>query len=222
MPCAVACPACGVDATHAASQQLQAQVGTSAPAFPQKDHNKWLMIGLCVAVLILCGLIGGLYVWANFHRDSKPAEPQPVASTPVIQTVPEAAGAQPSRSEPPVQPSPAVSAPTPDPIPTTPSKPAPTMRDPSYVAVGALFDRNLKTGNVEITRIIAGSPAKKARIVVGDILVKVDDKSIQEMRLKDIADMFYGPIGSKLSLDFVNAKTGKPKHVELVRQKYSR
>ncbi len=225
MPCTVACPTCGQDATHAANEQLQAQLGTPAPApAPRKENTKWLVAGLCVAVTVLLGLIAVVYFWA--YKSPEGAPRPEVAANPAVETVKEPAGAttNPTVSSP--ASSPVVSTPTvvpaPPSTPATSPKPSTTTRDPSYVAVGALFDRNLKNGKVEITRVIANSPAKKAKIVAGDILIKVDGAPIQEMKLKDIADLFYGPVGSTISLDFASAKNGKPKHVEIVRQKYTR
>ena len=234
MPCTVACPTCGLDATHAGNQEIQRQFGHSAPSAPvappappapsasapPKENNTLMIVGLCVAILVLVGLVGGAYFWVNSRGEATTSQ-QPAAApaAPSAATAPSATNAPAAPTAPTTPEVPSGPA-----VPTGPTaigaaKPANGKRDPSHVAVGALFDRDLKTQNVEITRVLPKSPAQKAGIVVGDVLVKVDGTPIQQMKLKEIADMFYGPVGTKLTLDLVSAN-GQTNHVAIVRKKF--
>jgi hypothetical protein len=196
MPSAMACPVCGREATQAANEQIRLQLARSTPAAPPKKSNTLMIVGLCIASLALLGGIGGALLWFK-SRDTGTSSGQTQSSAPVRSSDP--SSRQPS---------------------TAANKPAAVQRDPSFIAVGALFDRDLKTRHVEITRVLANSPAKEAGIVAGDILVSIDDEPIQELRLKEIAEMVYGPVDSKITMELISAETGKTNQVEMVRKKF--
>ena len=51
-----------------------------------------------------------------------------------------------------------------------------------------------------ITAPIAGSPAEKAGIQAGDIILKVDDKDVRGLALEDVVALIRGPRGTKVKL----------------------
>jgi hypothetical protein len=237
MPESVGCPTCGCDVTEAANQAIAFQLNTLAAASRVKRTEKWLVVTLCVAVLALVGVVAGAYIHFNRPTAKPTVEAAPAAS---VGSVPETA---------PVV-TPAVTAPQPDSVSTSTIAPttvamtnAPTepevrdqasvsapasekkssssQRDPSLVAIGMLFLRNDKTHRVEVTRIVPNSPADKAGIAVGDVLLKVNGKSVQSLPLKQVADMIFGPVGSKIKIDMIQAATGRTNHIKITRQRYA-
>ena len=238
MPAPVTCPACGCDATGAANQSISQQLAAAATTNKIKRTEKWLMVTLCVSLVILVGLIAAVY--SSFNR-SKAAAPAPmqsataevttvaVAAVPAPEAQPAPAPASVTTSivasasavvtdAPPAVATSDLSVPSKAPESAKSNSPA---RNPKHVAIGMLFLRNDKTHQVEVTRVIPNSPADKAGIVVGDVLLKVNGKAIESLPLKKVADMFYGPVGSKIKMEMIQTATGSTKHLKLFRERYA-
>ncbi len=69
-----------------------------------------------------------------------------------------------------------------------------------YVGIGAMVSMN-KNNYVEITEVIANSPAAEAGIQVGDIFVKVDDTDVSTVEtIEAVAALVKGTAGTKVKL----------------------
>jgi membrane-associated protease RseP (regulator of RpoE activity) len=62
--------------------------------------------------------------------------------------------------------------------------------------------------------VVKNSPADKAKIKEGDLIVKINGQSTQDLLLRDIRNMFKAGEGKKVSLIIINSE-GKEKTVEL-------
>jgi len=61
-----------------------------------------------------------------------------------------------------------------------------------YAGIGALMSQNMQTGLISITRPFEDSPAKKAGLIAGDILVAVDGNDVGDQALADIVTQIKG------------------------------
>jgi hypothetical protein len=228
MPVSVACPACGADGTNAANEQIQLQtVGSRASSVAQKKSSNLTILTLCAALGIVIGAAGGGLFWLKNQKvETIPQviETQTVQSTktptpsPVAEKSPEPTGAVAESVQTATAPKIAETKPPLQPV----ANASKTQRDPSFVPVGAFIDRDLKTRNVEITKVTPSSPAADAGIRAGFILTKIDDAPLGELRLKEVAELLYGPVGSKVALEVVDLKTLETNRVEIIRKVIAR
>ena len=58
--------------------------------------------------------------------------------------------------------------------------------------------------NCTVSALSAGGPAENSKqILPGDVLAKVDGKSVVGLRLQDLGNLILGPVGSAVALEFV-------------------
>ncbi|NLO20714.1 MAG: S41 family peptidase [Syntrophomonadaceae bacterium] len=81
-----------------------------------------------------------------------------------------------------------------------------------YAGIGVYINGNLLTEGVEISGLIPNSPAEQAGIKTGDIIVRVDHKSLEGLDLDAVQQILLGPAGSKIELE---VKRGK-EHYKLI------
>jgi len=73
------------------------------------------------------------------------------------------------------------------------------MLDGSFKGVGIQLNQ-LQNGQVEVVTPIEGSPAFKAGVKAGDIIIKVNNEGIEGLRLPDVIKKVAGKIGTEVSL----------------------
>ena len=61
-----------------------------------------------------------------------------------------------------------------------------------YAGIGALMSQNMQTGLISITRPFEDSPAQKAGLIAGDILVAVDGNELGDQTLSEIVSQIKG------------------------------
>ena len=71
-------------------------------------------------------------------------------------------------------------------------------------------------GFIKVISPIDDTPASRAGIEPGDLIVKIDDHPVKGMSLMDAVDQMRGPAGSKITLTLVRG-TGRPFDVQLER-----
>ncbi len=86
----------------------------------------------------------------------------------------------------------------------------------SFKGVGILLNQ-LEDGRIEVVTPIDGSPAFRAGVMAGDIILKVNGDSIKEMKLKDVVAKVAGPIGSPVTLT-VKHLTGETVDLTMTRE----
>uniref|UniRef100_A0A7S0N8G1 PDZ domain-containing protein n=1 Tax=Cryptomonas curvata TaxID=233186 RepID=A0A7S0N8G1_9CRYP len=78
--------------------------------------------------------------------------------------------------------------------------------------------------NCTVAALSAGGPAENSKqICAGDILFKVDGKSVVGLRLQDLGSLLLGPVGSAVALEFIRGPAwrdgqGKTFSVDLQRR----
>ncbi len=84
-----------------------------------------------------------------------------------------------------------------------------------FEGIGA--EVQMKDGHVVIVAPIDGSPAQKAGLRPGDIILKVDGIDITGLPLNQVVQRILGPAGTKVTLTILNPTTGGTHDVTLVR-----
>ncbi len=84
-----------------------------------------------------------------------------------------------------------------------------------FEGIGA--EVQMKNGQLVIVAPIDGSPAQKAGLKPGDIILKVDDKDVSGLPLDQAVDRILGPAGTRVKLTVLTPKTTTTKDVTLTR-----
>jgi carboxyl-terminal processing protease len=85
-----------------------------------------------------------------------------------------------------------------------------------FEGIGA--EVQLKDGHVVIVAPIDGSPAQRASLQPGDIILKVNGEEITPLPLEQVVKRILGPAGSSVTLTILNPDSGQSRDVTLVRR----
>ena len=72
-------------------------------------------------------------------------------------------------------------------------------------------------GRVFVESPMVGTPAYEAGIMAGDLIIKVDGKSTENMQLKDVVDAITGEPGTKVTLSVIHDGAKKAVDIDVVR-----
>ena len=86
----------------------------------------------------------------------------------------------------------------------------------SFKGVGIQLNQN-ENGQLEVITPIDGSPAAKAGMMAGDIILKVNGESIEGIRMPDVQKKIGGPLGSEVRLTVRHA-TGEEAELVMTRE----
>src|SRR5450432_3676205 len=86
----------------------------------------------------------------------------------------------------------------------------------SFKGVGIQLNQ-LDNGAVEVVTPIDGSPAFKAGVLAGDVILKVNGESIEGQRLPEIIKKITGPLGSDVRLS-IRHTSGEEVEIKLTRE----
>jgi len=81
----------------------------------------------------------------------------------------------------------------------------------SYKGVGIQLEQNKETKEIEVITPIEGSPAHKAGVLPGDILLKVNGEDIRTAVIDDVMKKIAGPVGSEVRITVRHAGPGADK-----------
>jgi len=70
----------------------------------------------------------------------------------------------------------------------------------TYAGVGIMIEVDYRTGYPMITKVFKGTPAEEAGMLVGDIVVGVDDKPTANQALDSVVKLIQGKAGSKVKM----------------------
>ncbi|MFZ0931624.1 MAG: S41 family peptidase [Syntrophobacteraceae bacterium] len=85
----------------------------------------------------------------------------------------------------------------------------------SFTGVG--IEVRMKEGRVVIVAPLEDSPAQRAGLQSGDVIVKVDEKDVLGLPLDEVIKRIMGRPGTVVSLTILSPKTGQTRTVSLVR-----
>lgn len=78
-----------------------------------------------------------------------------------------------------------------------------------FVGIGAMLGTN-KQDQVYVVRVLPGGPALKYKVMAGDIIMKVDDKSTIKMKDVDVVKLIRGEPNTKVTLTLLRKSSPKP------------
>jgi len=84
-----------------------------------------------------------------------------------------------------------------------------------FEGIGA--EVQMKNNQLLIVAPIDGSPAQKAGLKPGDIILKVDDREVGGLPLDQAVERILGPAGTRVKLTILNPKTTTTRDITLVR-----
>ena len=84
------------------------------------------------------------------------------------------------------------------------------------VGIQVGYDRH-KGGALSVISPMPGTPAYDAGILAGDVIVKIDGKSTENMRLSEAVDMIQGDPGQKVTLTVLHEGSKDPVDIDIVR-----
>lgn len=82
---------------------------------------------------------------------------------------------------------------------------------------GLGIEVSMEDGFVKVVSPIDDTPAAKAGVLAGDLIVRLDDAPVKGMTLSDAVDIMRGEPGSKLLLTIIREGEDKPLKIELTR-----
>ncbi len=75
-----------------------------------------------------------------------------------------------------------------------------------------------ENGQIKVVSPIEDTPAFRAGLQPGDIILEVDGKSTQELSLQEVVSRIRGPKGSKVELTIIHANSNSPEVVSITRE----
>ncbi|WP_261842103.1 S41 family peptidase [Aliamphritea ceti] len=82
---------------------------------------------------------------------------------------------------------------------------------------GLGIEVGMEDGFVRVITPIDDTPAQKAGVKAGDLIIKLGDQAVQGMDLNDAVELMRGPAGSELVLTIVREGEDKPLEITVVR-----
>ncbi|HVB64843.1 MAG TPA: S41 family peptidase [Nitrolancea sp.] len=101
----------------------------------------------------------------------------------------------------------------------TPSELKDEQQSLSGTLEGIGAEISTRDGQAVIVAPIAGSPAQKAGIRPGDVILKVDGKDVTSMSLDDIVKLVRGPAGTSVTLTVMHTGDSAQQDITIVRAK---
>jgi carboxyl-terminal processing protease len=84
------------------------------------------------------------------------------------------------------------------------------------IGISVGFDRQNR-GQLTVISPMVGTPAYEAGVLAGDMILKIDGKSTQNMRLDEAVDLIQGEKGEKITLTVMHENGKEPVDIPLVR-----
>ncbi|KUG02347.1 carboxyl-terminal protease [hydrocarbon metagenome] len=75
-----------------------------------------------------------------------------------------------------------------------------------YAGIGVYLNGQMLPEGIEVSGIIGGSPAEKAGLKAGDVIVRIDQKIVGGLDLDTVCGMLLGPAGTRVQIE---VKTGQ-------------
>ena len=91
------------------------------------------------------------------------------------------------------------------------------MQTGEYGGVGASIER--RSGQTVVVNLLEGEPADEAGIRLGDVLVEVDGRDVQDLGTEQIGDLLQGATGTEVSVGMRRPGQTTPLAFDLTRRK---
>ena len=92
-----------------------------------------------------------------------------------------------------------------------------SVESDDYTGVGLYISEAEDGSSVEVISPLSGSPAEKAGIMTGDKIIEVDDETVKDHSLDEVATKMKGKEGTDVKLKIIKKSTGNTEEVTLTR-----
>src|SRR5690606_23923482 len=82
---------------------------------------------------------------------------------------------------------------------------------------GLGIEVGMEGGFIKVVAPIDDTPAFRAGVQAGDLIIKLDDKAVQGMSLREAIDLMRGPKGSPITITILRQGVDKPIELTIVR-----
>ena len=96
-----------------------------------------------------------------------------------------------------------------------------THGSPSPVGIGVMGIKNKRSG-FKVICTLKNSPAAKAGIKVGDLIVKIDDKPVARLTYQQCSKLLRGKYGTKVKIELLRSGKSNPLVFEITRSVFTR
>src|SRR5207244_5932736 len=86
-----------------------------------------------------------------------------------------------------------------------------------FGGVGIQLSSDRLTGQLVVISPMVGTPAYQAGVLAGDLIVKIDGKSTENMRLSEAVELIQGDPGQKVVLTVLHEGGKEPVDIPIVR-----
>lgn len=86
-----------------------------------------------------------------------------------------------------------------------------------FGGVGIQLGIDQRTGQFQVLSPLPGTPAYDAGVMAGDLILKVDGKSLENFNLKKVVDAIQGEPGTEVTLTVLHENTKKPVDLKMTR-----
>lgn len=91
-----------------------------------------------------------------------------------------------------------------------------------YYGIGMMIGAQPRTGKPMVVHPFGGSPAYKAGLRPGDMLIEVNGKRVDNLSTSEVAEMLKGPKGTKVRVQVAREGSAKPLTFEIMRDEITR
>jgi len=92
-----------------------------------------------------------------------------------------------------------------------------TQSKGKFGGVGIQISSDRQSGQLVVISPMVGTPAYRAGVMAGDVIVKIDGKSTENMRLSEAVEMIQGDKGQEITLTVVHEASKEPVELKMVR-----
>ncbi len=94
-----------------------------------------------------------------------------------------------------------------------------TQTEGNFSGVGIQLGVDPKSGVLMVISPMVGTPAYDAGILAGDIIVKINDKSTENMRISEAVKIITGEVGTQVKLTVIHEGARETETIPIVRAK---
>jgi carboxyl-terminal processing protease len=91
-----------------------------------------------------------------------------------------------------------------------------TVGSPAAAGIG--LELESKEGAVKVVKSVEGTPAERAGLRRGDVIIKINDVTLGDASLQEVINLLRGKAGTTLRLSYVRQKDQPPVEIELTRE----
>ncbi len=89
--------------------------------------------------------------------------------------------------------------------------------DGTFVGIGALVSKDSETGYLKVVKVYTGAPAETAGLKEQDLITRIDNVDVQNVRDDELNDLLKGPVGSTVTLTVLPGGEGEEVTMDIVR-----